>query len=414
MASSFSLGQFIVARIVLGLGTGGYTATIPVWQAEISSSAKRGAHVVTEGIFIGAGICFALWIDFGFYFIKNSSISWRFPFALQIVLNLPVLAFIFTLPESPRWLIKKDRFEEARTILAILEDCPEDAETVTLDIQSVQTSLRIAGTGSMKDLFKTGNSRILNRTLLAAACQMFQQMCGINLITFYATTIFQVDLGLGSTTSRVLAASMEICQPLGGLLCFFTIDRFGRRKLMLSSASMMCICMIILAATTSQPNNTGAQVSATVFLFIFNFVFPLGFLGIPFLYATEVAPLHLRAAISGISVATTWLFNFVIAEITPVGFNTIGWRYWIIYACINAAIVPTVYFLFPETMGRSLEQMDLVFEESQNMFAPVKIAKRLPADAAGDAEAKDRVAGEKSLDGSFNKDLEDSDEVERL
>lgn len=190
MASSFSLGQFIVARIVLGLGTGGYTATIPVWQAEISSSAKRGAHVVTEGIFIGAGICFALWIDFGFYFIKNSSISWRFPFALQIVLNLPVLAFIFTLPESPRWLIKKDRFEEARTILAILEDCPEDAETVTLDIQSVQTSLRIAGTGSMKDLFKTGNSRILNRTLLAAACQMFQQMCGVNLITFYATTIF--------------------------------------------------------------------------------------------------------------------------------------------------------------------------------------------------------------------------------
>lgn len=207
---------------------------------------------------------------------------------------------------------------------------------------------------------------------------------------------------------------MEICQPLGGLLCFFTIDRFGRRRLMLSSATMMCICMIILAATTSQPNNTGAQVSATVFLFIFNFVFPLGFLGIPFLYATEVAPLHLRAAISGISVATTWLFNFVIAEITPVGFNTIGWRYWIIYACINAAIVPTVYFLFPETMGRSLEQMDLVFEESQNMFAPVKIAKRLPVDAVGDAEAKDRVAGEKSLDGSFNKDLEESDEVERL
>ena len=378
MASSFSLGQFIVARLVLGLGTGGYTATIPVWQSEMSKASSRGAHVVTEGVFIGAGITISLWIDFGFYFINSSSINWRFPLALQIVLSLIVMGLIFTLPESPRWLIKKDRFNEAREIMAILDDCPEDSEKVAADMEEVRISLRIAGTGSMWDLFKMGDSRILHRTLLAATGQMFQQMSGINLITFYATTIFQQDLGLDATKSRVLAAAMEICQVVGGIVAFFTIDRFGRRKLMFVSATGMSICMAILAGTTSQPNNNRALVGAVVFLYGFNLMFPIGFLGLTFLYATEVAPLHLRAAISGIATCSVWAFNFLVTEVTPVGFDTIGYRYYIVYAVINAAMVPIVYFCFPETNGRSLEEMDEIFAKSKNIFDPPRIAKTLP------------------------------------
>jgi len=378
MSSSFSLAQFIVARIVLGLGTGGYTATVPVWQSELSKASHRGAHVVTEGIFIGAGIALSLWIDFGFYFITWSSVAWRFPLAFQIVLSLMVMAFIFTLPESPRWLIKKNRLNEAREILAILEDVHPNSDKINADMEEIQMSLSIAGTGSIWDMLKMGQQRILHRTLLAATGQMFQQMCGINLITFYATTIFQQDLGLDATKSRILAAAMEICQPLGGFLAFFTIDRFGRRKLMLISAAGMAVSMAVLAGTTSNVNNQGALTVAVVFLFIFNFIFPIGFLGLTFLYATEVAPLHLRAAISGVATATTWIFNFLIAEITPVGFNTIQYRYYIIYAAINAFIIPVVYFCFPETNGRSLEEMDEIFARSKNIFDPPRIARALP------------------------------------
>lgn len=268
MSSSFSLAQFIVARIVLGLGTGGYTATVPVWQSELSKASHRGAHVVTEGIFIGAGIALSLWIDFGFYFITWSSVAWRFPLAFQIVLSLMVMAFIFTLPESPRWLIKKNRLNEAREILAILEDVHPNSDKINADMEEIQMSLSIAGTGSIWDMLKMGQQRMLHRTLLAATGQMFQQMCGINLITFYATTIFQQDLGLDATKSRILAAAMEICQPLGGFLAFFTIDRFGRRKLMLISAAGMAVSMAVLAGTTSNVNNQGALTVAVVFLFI--------------------------------------------------------------------------------------------------------------------------------------------------
>lgn len=102
MASSLSLGQLIVARIVLGLGSGGYTATIPVWQSEMSGAKYRGAFVNAEGIFLGVGIEVALLIDFGFFFINNSSVGWRFPFAFQIIILLMIVFFIFFLPESPR------------------------------------------------------------------------------------------------------------------------------------------------------------------------------------------------------------------------------------------------------------------------------------------------------------------------
>ena len=106
MASSFSLAQFIVARLVVGLGTGGTTATVPVWQSEISKSAHRGAHVVSEGIFIGGGIALALWIDFALYFVNNNSVAWRFPLALQIVFGLMVMTCIFIMPEVGQALVR--------------------------------------------------------------------------------------------------------------------------------------------------------------------------------------------------------------------------------------------------------------------------------------------------------------------
>jgi hypothetical protein len=97
-----------------------------------------------------------------------------------------------------------------------------------------------------------------------------------------------------------------------------------------------------------------------------------------FLYATEVAPLQLRAAISGASTVAVWIFNFLLAEVTPVGFNTIGSRYYIIYAVLNASIVPVVYFFFPETNGRTLEEINDIFMKSKNVLDPPRVARELP------------------------------------
>ncbi|EAW14400.1 putative MFS sugar transporter [Aspergillus clavatus NRRL 1] len=378
MATAFDFAQLVVARVVLGLGTGGYLATVPVWQAEISKASKRGAHVVTDGIFIGAGVAISLWIDFGFYFITGNSVSWRFPLAFQIVLLLCVMGFITALPESPRWLVKKGRQAEAREILAALADLEPESESVSSDIRDIELSLSLSGSGSWSDMLKMGEQRLFHRTVLAATGQMFQQMCGINLISMYATTIFEQYLGMSPIKSRILAAAMCMTQPLGGFLAFYTIDRLGRRVLMLWSAAGMSMAMAILAGTTSVTDNTGALVVAVVFLFVFQFIFTFGYSGLTFLYATEVAPLQLRAAISAVSTAAVWTFNFLLAEVTPVGFNTIGYRYYIIFAVLNAAIVPIVFFFFPETNGRTLEEIDEIFMRSKSIWDPPKVARSLP------------------------------------
>ena len=378
MATSFHFAQFIVARVVLGLGTGGYLATVPVWQSEISKPSKRGAHVVTDGIFLGVGASLALWIDFGCYFVQHSSVSWRFPLAFQVLPLLMVMIFITFLPESPRWLVKKGRLEEARQILAALDALDPNAESITEDIRDIQLSLSLCGTLSWQAMLTMGQQRLLHRTVLAAMGQIFQQLCGINLISMYATTIFEQNLGMSPVKARILAASMCLMQPFGGYLAFFTIDRLGRRPLMLWSAAGMGICMAILAGTTSTAHNTGALVVAVIFLFVFQFIFTVGYAGLTFLYATEVAPLQLRAAISAVSTAAVWVFNFLLAEVTPIGFNTISYRYYIVFAVLNAAIVPTVYFFFPETSGRSLEEIDEIFMRSKSIWDPPKIARTLP------------------------------------
>jgi hypothetical protein len=106
-----------------------------------------------------------------------------------------------------------------------------------------------------------------------------------------------------------------------------------------------------MAGLVAHPNNKSGLDAAVFFVFFYEVCFTLGWLGLPFLYASEIAPAKQRAQICGLSTASTWLFNFVVAEITPVAFTNIGWRYFIVYCVLNAVWVPVIYFFFPETKG---------------------------------------------------------------
>lgn len=135
--------------------------------------------------------------------------------------------------------------------------------------------------------------------------------------------------------------------------------------------------MAIITGTTSTTNNQAALIVAVVCFFIYNMSYTFGFLGLTFLYSTEVAPPHLRAKISGFSNCMTWLMNFVVVEVMPTGFDNIQSRYYIIWAVINFFIFTTVFFLYPETNGRTLEEMDEVFMLSNNIFESRKLAMSL-------------------------------------
>lgn len=378
MCTSFSFGQFIISRIILGIGTGGIIATVSVWQTELSKASSRGAHVAAFGLFCGFGLVLALWIAFGCSY-ASGSFAWRFPLAFPMVLSVIVMAFIFTLPESPRLLMKQGKVAEARDILSILH---EDEEIVDKEIADIQLALELSGnlseSAALKSMFTMGRQRIFHRVCLAVGVQIMLQLTGVNSITYYASSIYESDLGFPATTAKLLAASSQFAICIGSAICSFTVDRFGRRSLMLFSATAMSICFAFETGLVSNPNNGGALKGAVFFLFLYYVVYTVGFLGIPFLYATEVAPVQLRAQICGISTAVSWLINYLVAEITPVAFTDIGWRYFIVYCTLNAAWVPIIFLFYPETAGRSLEEIDEIFAQSKSIWDPIKVARNLP------------------------------------
>ena len=309
---------------VTGFGFGSLTATAPNWQSECSSASHRGAAVLLESLFISSGLAISAWLNLGMSF-TTGSVSWRFPLAMSAFWALIVIFTVPMLPESPRWLVKKGRIEEARETLSALEDAPEDDPVVRADIAEISDSLAITGQGHFVDIFKNGELRLFNRACLACAGQLFQQMSGINALAFYVTTIFHDYLGVSAVQARILGASVftfqTLCSPIGVL----TVDRFGRRKLMMFAALGMGSCMAIVAGTSSQPDNKAAVGTAGAFIFLFSLFFPTGFLGLTFLYAAEISPLSHRVPITGLSTGSAWIFNFLVAEVTPVGFATLGW-----------------------------------------------------------------------------------------
>ncbi|KAK4569795.1 hypothetical protein LTR86_002764 [Recurvomyces mirabilis] len=320
------------------------------------------------------------WIDLGFSFLDHSSIAWRFPIAFQIVLALFILACIPGLPESPRWLALKGRDAEALQVLAALSDLPEEDQSVQDEFRAVKDTVFEMAKGSFADVFKTNRNRNLHRTILAYVNQMFQQISGINIITYYAATIFENNIGLSPFLSRLLAALNGTEYFFASFIAIFTIERFGRRKLMLFGAAGQALSMAVLAGTTSVKGSSSG-IGAAVFLFVFNSFFAVGWLGMTWLYPAEIVSLDIRAPANAISTTANWIFNFMVVMVTPVAFNSIGYKTYIVFMAINAFMVPCVYFFFPETAYRSLEEMDEIFHKVHGLRGAldvVKVAREQP------------------------------------
>lgn len=333
-----------------------------------------------EGALITCGIMISYWIDLGLSF-ANSSVAWRFPLAFQIVFCVFILAFIPFMPESPRWLILKDREDDALEVLAALADTDTNDHNVHIEFTEIKDAVLEMARGTFKDLFECNRDRNLHRTILAYVNQMFQQITGINLITYYAAVIYS-NLGMSSFLSRLLAAINGTEYFIASWPAVFLVERVGRRKLMLFGAAGQSISMAVLAGTSSiADTNNAAAITAIVFLFVFNTMFAIGWLGMTWLYPAEIVPLRIRAPANALSTSGNWIFNFMVVMITPVAFNNIGYQTYIIFAVINAFMFPAVYFFYPETAYRSLEEMDAIFHKVHGLkgaFTVVQVAQDEP------------------------------------
>ncbi|KAG6042187.1 hypothetical protein E4U41_003933 [Claviceps citrina] len=359
-ASASSLEHFIIGRIITGLGNGGNTSTVPMWQAETCSAHKRGKLVMIEGALITGGIMISYWVDLGLSFAPGS-VAWRFPLAFQIVFCIFILSWVLSLPESPRWLVLKGRDHEAREVIAAIAELEDGDNYVENEFRAIKETVSEMSQGRFADLFACDKNRTLHRTMIAYVNQMFQQISGINLITYYAATIYR-GLGMSPFISRLLAALNGTEYFLASWPSVFLVERVGRRKLMLFGAVGQAFTMAILAGVGSDKESTACQIAGIVFLFVFNTFFAVGWLGMTWLYPAEITPLRTRAPANALATSSNWIFNFMVVMITPVAFTNIKNHTYTIFAIINALMIPSVYFFFPETAYRSLEEMDTIFQ----------------------------------------------------
>ncbi|KAF5262430.1 hypothetical protein FOXYS1_6853 [Fusarium oxysporum] len=389
-AAANSYGLFVGGRVIAGIGNGMATSTIPTWQSECAPPEKRGLLVLISGCLIAGGITIAYWVDYGFYFL-DGPIRWRFPVAFQCFFAIIVMWGLLYLPDSPRWLAMRDRADEARNVITrLLGEGDEKSAKVEIEIQAINEALHAQmrrGKFRYRELLTSGPSQNFRRTLIGIVAQCFNQICGINLVTYYATFLFENSLGFGARKARLVAAFLGTECLLASLFALPLVERTGRRSLMLFGVFGMMLSMAILAGTvsTGTVGTNGAPVlenrfgyTATAFLFIYYAFFAIGWLGTTWLYPAEITNLRIRIQANALSTCSNWLSNFLVVMITPPAFAHLGYKTYIIFAIVNAAIIPCIWAFFPEPRGRSLEEMDVIFASAHaDGVNPVKRAKEM-------------------------------------
>ncbi|GLB42694.1 putative major facilitator superfamily, sugar transporter (TC 2.A.1.1) family protein [Lyophyllum shimeji] len=374
---SYSVAQMIVARLITGLGNGMNTATAPVWQSETSKPTWRGKLVVFEMIMNIAGFSLSNWMTYGFSFLKGS-VAWRFPIAFQLVFSVILLSTIPWLPESPRWLLAHGYEEEGVNVLVALEgngvtakdDLIVDQKEEILEAVKIEKETA----PSWSDIFRgnTGDTGMVQRLLLGAGTQWMQQLVGINVTSYYLPLVLQNSVGLSNNLARLLAACNSVSYLIFSFAGLILIERAGRRKLMMWGAAGQFVCYAFISGLLSHADDSqrGAKygAGATAFFFLYYVFFGICWQGVPWLYPTEINSLSMRTKGAALGTASNWISNYVVVQITPVGIANLGWRFYLIWMVFNAAFVPLIWLIYPETSNRHLEDIDRLYRENRSMI----------------------------------------------
>ncbi|KAM7199420.1 General substrate transporter [Rhypophila sp. PSN 637] len=353
-ASSYSIAQLLVDRVVAGVGTGINSSTAPAFLSECAPASIRGGLLTLQGTVTNLGVVIAFWTAYATS-SYDSSFQWRFPLAFQSVFAVLLVFQIIGLPESPRWLVGHDRSIEAGPVIAAIAGKPNDDESVT-------RTNAAGGPFRFQELFTWGKTQNLRRLILAISVQLGQQFTGSNMINYYTPVIFQSSMGLDRHLALLLGGAAMCTYLVGSIIPGFLMDRYGRRVLLMVCSAGLSLCFVGVTAMLSV-GTTSSGYGATAFIFLFQLVRGIGWLPVPWFYPSELATPRIRSQIAAIATAWNWMAIFAVVKFVPIAFANIQWRTFIIFAVLNASFIPIIYFFYPETKGLELEDLPLLFEK---------------------------------------------------
>ncbi|KAI8959497.1 hypothetical protein F5Y11DRAFT_359195 [Daldinia sp. FL1419] len=372
--------QLLISRLLLGVGMGIKAATVPIYAAENSPASIRGALVTSWQMWTAFGILLGCSANLAVGQVGKK--AWRFQIGSASIPAVPLALLILFCPESPRWYIKKGRIREAMQSLLRLRNHPIQAAR---DLYTIYTQIEveaetISDSTYLERFFQLFTiPRIRRATLASFVVIISQQMCGINLIAFYSSTVFR-ETGTSDFNALLASWGFGLVNFLFALPAIWTIDTFGRRSLLLFTLPNMAWSLLAAGLCTLIPKTSTAHAGlVALFVYVFTMLYSPGGGPVPYTYSAEVFPLSHREVGMAWAVATCLFWAGVLSITFPKILATMGaLGTFCLYAGLNITAFIMIFLWMPETKQRTLEELDYVFAVPTNVFIKYNCIKVIP------------------------------------
>ncbi|KAK0708054.1 general substrate transporter [Lasiosphaeris hirsuta] len=372
------VAMYIVARMILGFGIPTCIVSGSSLIGELAYPKERPIMTSLFNVSYFVGQIVAAAICFGTNGIK-SDWAWRIPSLLQIGPSLLQISCVFFLPESPRWLISKDRTEEAHAILLKYHsEGDRGVEFVEAELAQMSATISLeleASKRSWADLFVTAGMR--RRLLITTMLGLFTQWSGNTLISYYLGDLLALIGFSDSTYIQKINVSIACWSLFCGVTVSLLVVKIRRRVMYMACTISLLLCYIawtvsmeraqtaadLFKAGLAATPNKAANIATLFFIYAYSPCYNMGYNALTYTYMVEVWPYAERSR--GIAVFQLFgrLASFFTTFVNPIGLHDVGWKYLISYCCWLAFEVVFVYFMFPETFGRTLEELAFLFED---------------------------------------------------
>ncbi|KAJ5652566.1 hypothetical protein N7507_009992 [Penicillium longicatenatum] len=400
----YHIALFVVGRIVLGFGLGIAQECSPLLVTELVHPQHRAVYssIYNSLWYVGSliGACVAL----GTNHIVGSEWSWRVPCLLQGIPSICQLVFIWTVPESPRWLISKGKLEKAKQVLAYVHaQGDEDDALVNVEFDQIQQTIALEKeleNNSWSEFWSTAGNR--HRSIILISIGFFSQWSGNGIVSYFLPTVLDM-IGITNSntqlTINLILSAVNVVSATG--ICFF-VDYFGRRRLFLTSSISMLFCFIAttiaLARFTEDKtgSNDNAARTVVVFIFLYYIAYNIGFSGMLVSYSSEILPYRLRA--KGLTLMffcvdlSLWFNQYV----NPIALQNIQWKYYIVYCVFLLFEIFVVWKYYIETKEIPLEEIVKKFDGDSAVLGGAAASEKIQQ-ITGQATESSHFDGEKAI-----------------
>jgi len=309
------------------------------------------------------------WVNYGVAVqIPFGQIQWRIPIIVQIIPGVLLLLMMYFQPESPRWLVEKERYDDAAKSLAYIARTDPSSPAVQTTLNEIRADSAGRGQLSLWSQFrKMGENRMIAyRCFIPPFLTFLQQWSGTNAINYYSPQIFE-SLGISSTNTSLFATGLYGVVKFAFVIIVlaFVIESWGRKRTLFYGGLVQAFTMIwigIYSAVHPQPTIVPGTYAAIVAIYLYGVAFCFGWGFTPLVLGSEIAPSHLRQGVMSLAMGMTWLFTYVIAQVTPRMLVAIGWGTYVVFGVASVGMAVYVWLGVPETTRVPLEEVKWLFE----------------------------------------------------